>query len=71
MNIHRSLGSQGRRRPLHRAQGEALGIALALFAGSPLAADYRSATEAAILYDGPTTASRPVLILLAGTPVEL
>lgn len=71
MGAHSSHRGHERGRSLHRAQGVALSIALALFTGSPLAADYRSATEAAILYDGPTTASRPVLILLAGTPVEL
>lgn len=71
MSVHRSHRRQEHRRPLRLPPRAALGIALALFAGSVFAADYRSAAEAAILYDGPTTASHPALILLSGTPVEL
>ena len=44
----------------------------ALAAAAPvLALDYRSVTEAAPLYDAPSAKSKPLFVVLAGTPVEL
>jgi len=36
-----------------------------------LALDYRSVTEAAPAYDAPSAKSKPLFVVLAGTPVEL
>lgn len=45
---------------------------VALAAAGPVAAlDYRSVTEAAPLYDAPSTKSKALFVVLAGTPVEL
>jgi len=35
------------------------------------ALDYRSVTEAAPVYDAPSAKSKPLFVVLAGTPVEL
>lgn len=40
-------------------------------ASSALALDYRSVTEAAPLYDAPSTKAKALFVVLAGTPVEL
>ncbi|MCX7145987.1 MAG: SH3 domain-containing protein [Sulfuritalea sp.] len=38
---------------------------------SAFALDYRSVTEAAPVYDAPSAKSKPLFVVLAGTPVEL
>ena len=44
----------------------------ALAAAQPAhALDYRSLTEAAPVYDAPSAKSKPLFVVLAGTPVEL
>ena len=43
-----------------------------LAAASPaFALDYRSVTEAAPVFDAPSAKSKPLFVVLAGTPVEL
>ena len=43
-----------------------------LAAATPaFALDYRSVTEAAPVYDAPSAKSKPLFVVLAGTPVEL
>ena len=51
----------------------ALLVPLATLGTAPpaLALDYRSATEAAPLYDAPSAKSNPLFVVLAGTPLEL
>jgi SH3-like domain-containing protein len=57
------------------ATRRALAVALssvALAAAWPvLALDYRTVTEAAPMYDAPSAKSKPLFVVLAGTPVEL
>jgi SH3-like domain-containing protein len=44
---------------------------LALLASAPVQAlDYRSVSQAAPLYDAPSAKSRPLFVIMAGTPVE-
>lgn len=45
--------------------------ALLIAAASAHALDYRSVTEAAPVYDAPSAKSKPLFVILAGTPVEL
>lgn len=48
--------------------------ALLLFwgaAGSVLALDYRSASEAAVLYDAPSQKAKPLYVIAPATPVEV
>ncbi len=40
-------------------------------ASSAFALDYRSVNEAAPMYDAPSAKSKPLFVVLAGTPVEL
>jgi SH3-like domain-containing protein len=47
-----------------------LALILAAFASSALALDFRSLADAAPAYDAPSTKSKPVSVVLAGTPVE-
>lgn len=51
----------------------ALLISLAVLAAAPSvhALDYRSVAEAAPVYDAPSAKSKPLFVMLAGTPVEL
>ena len=42
-----------------------------LAAGPVLALDYRSIAEAAPMFDAPSAKSKPLFVVLAGTPVEL
>lgn len=46
-------------------------LALLTLAGSALALDYRSLAEAAPMYDAPSAKSKPLFVILAGTPVEV
>jgi SH3-like domain-containing protein len=46
-------------------------LLLLLAAWPALALDYRSVTEAAPVYDAPSAKSKPLFVVLAGTPVEL
>ncbi|HEY6897659.1 MAG TPA: SH3 domain-containing protein [Rhodocyclaceae bacterium] len=46
-------------------------LLLAGLALPALALDYRSVTEPAVLYDGPTSKARKLFIVATGTPVEL
>lgn len=43
---------------------------LFFLSGSVAALDYRSAGEAAVLYDAPSQKARPLYVIAAGTPVE-
>jgi SH3-like domain-containing protein len=50
-----------------------LAVALLLFvgmAGGALALDYRSVSEAAVLYDAPSQKAKPLYAIATGTPVE-
>lgn len=50
------------------------GVALLLFSGaasSVLALDYRSVSEAAVLFDAPSQKTRPLFVIAPGTPVEI
>lgn len=40
-------------------------------AGSVLALDYRSASEAAVLYDAPSQKAKPLYVIAPATPVEV
>ncbi len=46
-------------------------LGLAAFASPAHALDYRTLAEAAPAYDAPSAKSKPLFVLLAGTPVEL
>ena len=46
------------------------GLLLLLVAGTAMALDYRSVTEATALYDAPSQKAKPVYVIAAGTPVE-
>lgn len=46
-------------------------IPLAILASPALALDYRTLAEAAPAYDAPSAKSKPLFVVLAGTPVEL
>jgi SH3-like domain-containing protein len=46
-------------------------LGLAALAAPALALDYRSVTDAAPVYDAPSAKSKPLFVVLAGTPVEL
>jgi SH3-like domain-containing protein len=49
-----------------------LAVVTMLAAASPaFALDYRSVTEAAPVFDAPSAKSKPLFVVLAGTPVEL
>ncbi len=49
-----------------------LAVVTMLAAASPaFALDYRSVVEAAPVYDAPSAKSKPLFVVLAGTPVEL
>ncbi|MDP1734402.1 MAG: SH3 domain-containing protein [Sulfuritalea sp.] len=49
-----------------------LAVVTVLAATSPaFALDYRSVTEAAPAYDAPSAKSKPLFVVLAGTPVEV
>lgn len=48
----------------------AAGICAALFAGTAMALDFRSITEATVLYDAPSQKAKPLFAIAAGTPVE-
>jgi SH3-like domain-containing protein len=56
---------------LRRLFSVALSIALLAAATPAFALDYRSVTEAAPVYDAPSAKSKPLFVVLAGTPVEL
>jgi SH3-like domain-containing protein len=45
-------------------------LAACLAATSAAALDYRSASEAAVMYDAPSLKARPIFAIAAGTPVE-
>jgi SH3-like domain-containing protein len=45
-------------------------LATCLVANSAAALDYRSVTEAALMYDAPSVKANPVFAIAAGTPVE-
>lgn len=47
-----------------------LALILAAIAAPALALDFRSLSEAAPAYDAPSSKSRPLSVVLAGTPVE-
>jgi len=49
----------------------ALSLAALLAASAAQALDYRTVTEAAPAYDAPSAKSKPMFVVLAGTPVEL
>ncbi|GAB1392501.1 hypothetical protein MASR1M60_06640 [Rhodocyclaceae bacterium] len=54
-----------------RTGAAALTVALALcLPGLALALDYRSVSEAAVLYDAPSQKAKPRFVIAAGTPVE-
>lgn len=46
-------------------------LALLTLPGAALALDYRSVAEAAPMYDAPSAKSKPLFVVLAGTPVEV
>jgi SH3-like domain-containing protein len=46
-------------------------LAMLAATSSAFALDYRSVTEAAPVYDAPSAKSKPLFVVLAGTPVEL
>ena len=48
-----------------------LSCAALVVAWPALALDYRTVTEVAPLYDAPSAKSKPLFVVLAGTPVEL
>ncbi|MDO8789369.1 MAG: SH3 domain-containing protein [Sulfuritalea sp.] len=48
-----------------------LPLAVLAVAAPACALDYRTVTEAAPMYDAPSAKSRPLFVVLAGTPVEL
>lgn len=48
-----------------------LACALAGCSAAALALDFRSVSEAAILYDAPSQKARPLFVIAAGTPVEV
>jgi SH3-like domain-containing protein len=51
-----------------------LAVALLLFAGAAgnvLALDYRSVSEAAVLYDAPSQKAKPLFVIAPATPVEV
>ncbi len=45
-------------------------LAALLLPGAAAALDYRSVSEAAVLYDAPSQKARPLFVVAAGTPVE-
>lgn len=45
-------------------------LAAFLLPGAAAALDYRSVSEAAVLYDAPSQKARPLFVVAAGTPVE-
>lgn len=55
-----------------RSPAAALAAALAalLLPGLAAALDYRSVSEATVLYDAPSQKARPIFVIAAGTPVE-
>jgi SH3-like domain-containing protein len=52
-------------------RGAARLTALLVLAGSVSAADFRSTTEAAVLYDAPSVKGRPLFVLGRDTPLEV
>ena len=56
---------------LRRFFPEALALAALTAACPALALDYRAVTEAAPMYDAPSAKSKPLFVILAGTPVEV
>ena len=54
-----------------RFSSVALSCAALVAAWPALALDYRTVTEVAPLYDAPSAKSKPLFVVLAGTPVEL
>lgn len=42
-----------------------------LFSGTASALDYRSVSEAAVLYDAPSQKAKPLFVVAPGTPVEV
>jgi SH3-like domain-containing protein len=56
---------------LRRFSAFVLGLAALTAAWPALALEYRSVTEAAPVYDAPSAKSKPLFVVLAGTPVEL
>jgi SH3-like domain-containing protein len=56
---------------LRRSSTVVLSLAALTAAWPALALDYRAVTEAAPLYDAPSAKSKPLFVVLAGTPVEL
>ena len=62
----------GRRRCAQRSAGCAGLVALAMAAGSALAADFQSTVDAAtVLYDAPSAKARPLFVLSRDTPLEV
>ena len=49
----------------------ALAVALLLGSGAAMALDFRSVTEAAVLYDAPSQKAKPLFVIATGTPVEV
>jgi SH3-like domain-containing protein len=47
------------------------GLTMLVAASTAFALDYRSVAEAAPMYDAPSAKSKPLFVVLAGTPVEL
>ena len=56
---------------LRRFPAVVLSLAALTAAWPACALDYRTVTEAAPLYDAPSAKSKPLFVVLAGTPVEL
>ncbi len=56
---------------LRRFTAAVLSLAALAAAWPALALDYRTVTEAAPVYDAPSAKSKPLFVVLAGTPVEL
>ena len=56
---------------LRRFTAVVLSLAALAAAWPALALDYRSVAEAAPAYDAPSAKSKPLFVVLAGTPVEL
>ena len=48
-----------------------LALTLLLLSGAANALDYRSVSEAAVLYDAPSQKAKPLFVVAPGTPVEV
>jgi SH3-like domain-containing protein len=54
-----------------RLKASALALLLGVASASAFALEYRSVTEAAVMYDAPSAKAKPLFVVLAGTPVEV